>query len=53
MKSPWNDRQLVDELERSVGRHLQFIRINGIVVGALLGLGHGGMHAFGAQQAFK
>ena len=34
----WDDRQLVDELELSVGRDLQFIRINGTVVGGLAGL---------------
>lgn len=34
----WDDRQLVDELERSVGKDLQFIRINGTVVGGLAGL---------------
>jgi len=34
----WDDRQLVDEIERSVGRDLQFIRINGTVIGALAGL---------------
>jgi uncharacterized membrane-anchored protein YjiN (DUF445 family) len=34
----WDDRQLVAELELSVGRDLQFIRINGTVVGGLAGL---------------
>jgi uncharacterized membrane-anchored protein YjiN (DUF445 family) len=34
----WDDRQLVEELELSVGRDLQFIRINGAVVGGLAGL---------------
>ena len=34
----WDDRQLVDELERSVGKDLQFIRINGTVVGGCVGL---------------
>jgi len=34
----WEDRQLVDELELSVGRDLQFIRINGTVVGGIAGL---------------
>jgi uncharacterized membrane-anchored protein YjiN (DUF445 family) len=34
----WDDRQLVEELELSVGRDLQFIRINGTVVGGLAGL---------------
>jgi uncharacterized membrane-anchored protein YjiN (DUF445 family) len=48
MKSPWNDRQLVDELERSLGRDLQFILINGTMVGALLGLGFHGLHWLGS-----
>lgn len=34
----WDDRQLVHELELNVGRDLQFIRINGTVVGGLAGL---------------
>ena len=34
----WDDRQLVEELELSVGKDLQFIRINGTVVGGLVGL---------------
>ena len=34
----WDDRQLVDELELSVGKDLQFIRINGAVVGGIAGL---------------
>ncbi len=34
----WDDRQLVQELELSVGKDLQFIRINGTVVGGLVGL---------------
>lgn len=34
----WDDRQLVDELELSVGRDLQFIRINGTLVGGFAGL---------------
>ena len=34
----WDDRQLVEQLELSVGRDLQFIRINGTVVGGLAGL---------------
>ena len=34
----WDDRQLVRELELSVGRDLQFIRINGTLVGGLIGL---------------
>jgi uncharacterized membrane-anchored protein YjiN (DUF445 family) len=34
----WDDRQLVEELELSVGKDLQFIRINGTVVGGVAGL---------------
>jgi uncharacterized membrane-anchored protein YjiN (DUF445 family) len=34
----WDDRRLVEELELSVGRDLQFIRINGTVVGGVAGL---------------
>lgn len=44
----WDDKQLVDELERSVGRDLQFIRINGTALGAVLGLGFYGLHWLGA-----
>lgn len=40
----WDDQQLVTELERNVGRDLQFIRINGTVVGALLGVGFYALH---------
>jgi uncharacterized membrane-anchored protein YjiN (DUF445 family) len=34
----WDDRQLVDELELAVGKDLQFIRINGTIVGGIVGL---------------
>ncbi|MBP8267360.1 MAG: DUF445 domain-containing protein [Zoogloea sp.] len=34
----WNDDDLVREIERSVGRDLQFIRVNGTVVGGLIGV---------------
>ncbi|WP_066567248.1 DUF445 domain-containing protein [Snodgrassella sp. CFCC 13594] len=34
----WDSRQMVDKLELSVGRDLQFIRINGTLVGGLIGL---------------
>ena len=34
----WDDHQLVQELELSVGRDLQFIRISGTLVGGLAGL---------------
>lgn len=34
----WDDRRLVDELELTVGKDLQYIRINGTLVGGLIGL---------------
>lgn len=34
----WDSRQMADKLELSVGRDLQFIRINGTLVGGLVGL---------------
>jgi uncharacterized membrane-anchored protein YjiN (DUF445 family) len=34
----WDDSQLVEELELSVGKDLQFIRINGTIVGGIAGL---------------
>jgi uncharacterized membrane-anchored protein YjiN (DUF445 family) len=34
----WQERRLVDELERHLGADLQYIRVNGTVVGALAGL---------------
>lgn len=34
----WDDRALVQEMERSVGKDLQFIRINGTLVGGLVGV---------------
>ncbi|HSI61326.1 MAG TPA: DUF445 domain-containing protein [Ideonella sp.] len=34
----WNAEQMTDELERNIGRDLQFIRINGTLVGGLVGL---------------
>ncbi|MEO6354413.1 MAG: DUF445 domain-containing protein [Burkholderiaceae bacterium] len=34
----WEDSELVRELEQSVGSDLQFIRINGTVVGGLIGI---------------
>ena len=36
--SDWNTDELTDELERHIGRDLQFIRINGTLVGGLVGL---------------
>lgn len=35
----WNAQEMSHELERHIGRDLQFIRINGTVVGGLVGLG--------------
>ena len=34
----WDERHLVDELELSVGRDLQYIRYNGTLVGGLIGV---------------
>ena len=34
----WNAYEMTDELERHIGRDLQFIRINGTLVGGLAGL---------------
>ena len=34
----WDDRHMVTQLELSIGRDLQFIRINGTLVGGLIGL---------------
>ncbi|GAA5236055.1 DUF445 family protein [Verticiella sediminum] len=34
----WDDRQLVRELELSIGKDLQYIRFNGTLVGGLVGL---------------
>jgi uncharacterized membrane-anchored protein YjiN (DUF445 family) len=34
----WDSAELVSQLERVVGRDLQFIRINGTLVGGLVGL---------------
>ena len=34
----WNASEMTDELERHIGRDLQFIRINGTLVGGLVGL---------------
>ncbi|HZF86311.1 MAG TPA: DUF445 family protein, partial [Burkholderiaceae bacterium] len=34
----WDTAELADEVERNIGRDLQFIRINGTVVGGLVGL---------------
>jgi uncharacterized membrane-anchored protein YjiN (DUF445 family) len=34
----WDERHLVEQLELSVGRDLQFIRFNGTLVGGLIGV---------------
>ena len=34
----WDARYMVQEIERSVGRDLQFIRLNGTVIGGLAGV---------------
>ena len=34
----WSSDQMVDTIEREVGHDLQFIRINGTIVGGLVGL---------------
>ena len=36
--SDWNAEEMTHELERNIGRDLQFIRINGTLVGGLVGL---------------
>jgi uncharacterized membrane-anchored protein YjiN (DUF445 family) len=44
----WHDDRFVAEIEREIGRDLQFIRINGTVVGGLAGL-----LIYSASQALK
>lgn len=34
----WNAQEMTNELERNIGRDLQFIRINGTLVGGMVGL---------------
>ena len=34
----WNEQELVSQLESSIGKDLQFIRINGTIVGGVVGL---------------
>jgi uncharacterized membrane-anchored protein YjiN (DUF445 family) len=36
--SHWDNTTLVDKLERHIGADLQYIRINGTLVGGLVGL---------------
>ncbi len=38
MVSSWDAREAVEKLELQVGRDLQYIRINGTLVGGLVGL---------------
>jgi uncharacterized membrane-anchored protein YjiN (DUF445 family) len=35
----WHTGEMTQELERHIGRDLQFIRVNGTLVGGLVGLG--------------
>jgi len=45
----WDFREVGDRLELEVGRDLQFIRLNGTIVGGLVGLAlHGLLHLLGA-----
>jgi uncharacterized membrane-anchored protein YjiN (DUF445 family) len=44
----WDARTIVEKLETSVGRDLQFIRVNGTVIGGLVGLAlHAGAEILG------
>ena len=36
--SAWDDRHMVEQIELNIGKDLQYIRINGALVGALVGL---------------
>ncbi len=47
----WDDRQLVETLELSVGRDLQYIRFNGTVVGGVIGLGLHALLTYGVPLA--
>ncbi len=38
MVAGWDAKGVVDKLELQVGRDLQFIRVNGTLVGGLVGL---------------
>ncbi len=44
----WHDDKFVTEIEREIGRDLQFIRINGTIVGGIVGL-----LIYSASQALK
>jgi len=41
--SGWDASMVTDKLETAVGRDLQFIRINGTLIGGCIGLGIHGM----------
>lgn len=44
----WDSREMADRLEQAVGRDLQFIRLNGTVIGGLVGLAlHAGFTLLG------
>ena len=34
----WEAKEMADKLEATVGRDLQFIRLNGTIIGGLIGL---------------
>ena len=36
--SAWDDRHMVEQIELNIGKDLQYIRINGALVGELVGL---------------
>lgn len=44
----WNDEFMVDQIELNIGRDLQFIRVNGTLVGGLVGLA-----IYAATQFFR
>jgi len=46
----WDERQLVETLELSVGRDLQYIRFNGTIVGGLIGLGLHALLTYGVPM---
>jgi uncharacterized membrane-anchored protein YjiN (DUF445 family) len=45
----WDTRTMVDKLEQHVGRDLQYIRLNGTIIGGLLGLL---LHGLGEAMAY-
>ena len=42
----WNARDMADKAELEIGRDLQYIRINGMLVGGLVGLGLHALYRF-------